>query len=60
MCERCEDYKRTVNLLADLSLYVNRDDADLEFADITGYALAASLPAAQGGDGFPPAPGQER
>lgn len=44
MCERCDDFSRTVLLLVDLLRYARRPGADKNFASQAGIALAASLP----------------
>jgi hypothetical protein len=44
MCPNCEDFARTVVLLGQLALYADYFDADQDFADVVGGALAASLP----------------
>ncbi|WP_405934778.1 hypothetical protein OG495_23190 [Streptomyces longwoodensis] len=44
MCPPCEDFTRTVGMLADLALYAHTDDADEDFIGIVGPCLAASLP----------------
>ncbi|MFF3888971.1 hypothetical protein [Streptomyces sp. NPDC001914] len=53
MCERFEDYQRTVMLLGSLALYGERSDADGDFVDVVGPALAVSLPEPPPGM-FPP------
>ncbi|MEU1498507.1 hypothetical protein [Streptomyces sp. NPDC005732] len=44
MCPDCEDFARTVVLLGQLALYVDRSDADATFVDAVGVSLAGSLP----------------
>jgi hypothetical protein len=44
VCERCDDFSRTVLLLVDLLRYARRPGADKNFASQASIALAASLP----------------
>ncbi|MGW4992241.1 hypothetical protein ACWEQ3_32050 [Streptomyces mirabilis] len=44
MCERFEDFHRTVLLLGSLALYADQPGADDRFIDAVGPSLAASLP----------------
>ncbi|WP_371750122.1 hypothetical protein OG302_14595 [Streptomyces sp. NBC_01283] len=44
MCERCDDFSRTVLLFVDLLRYAKRPGADKNFASEVSTALAASLP----------------
>lgn len=61
MCEGCEDFNRTVMMLSDLTLYAHSPGADMEFVEVVGESLAASLasdaPSPGPGDG-PDYPGQ--
>ncbi|WP_425833036.1 hypothetical protein [Streptomyces fractus] len=61
MCDRCDDFNRTVVMLGDLCLYSERPGVDEEFADVVGGALALSLPADGITPGYGPAdePGRE-
>ncbi|OPG09417.1 hypothetical protein B1R27_06575 [Streptomyces sp. GKU 895] len=68
MCAPCQDFARTVGMLADLALYSQTSDADQVFVGVIGPSLAASLPEPPPGL-FPPGydptdgpqyPGQER
>ncbi|MDQ0600574.1 hypothetical protein QF037_004919 [Streptomyces canus] len=53
MCPHCEDFARTVEMLAALALYSHVDGADIAFIDAMGPSLVASLPAPPPGT-FPP------
>ncbi|MFC8097116.1 hypothetical protein [Streptomyces sp. NPDC057363] len=44
MCRDCKDLARTVLLLGDLAMYAETPGADATFVEVTGSALAASLP----------------
>ncbi|MFJ9869823.1 hypothetical protein [Streptomyces sp. NPDC101165] len=53
MCPDCEDFTRTVRMLGQLALYGDTAGADIDFIEIVGSSLAASLPEPPPGT-FPP------